>query len=190
MSTVQGINGTMAGVTASARLMTQGTSSSDLTDQVLAGWAFTCCENTVTPTGANDFMAFKNTSTDYAVITRIALTNAGAEILTGSIAANYTIAGTNAVPDTSFNRGGFTNALSDKMQVAVGVTVTGTGAVLSVPLTFTTGAGTEYQNILNDGSPIYIPPGHCLTLGAATGTAAITTIKVDVHFLMEDRVNL
>jgi hypothetical protein len=170
--------------------MVQGTRSDSLIDQALAGWAFRCCENTVTPTGANDFMAFQNTSPDYCYLTSLGLTNAGAEIITGSIAANYTIAGTNAVPDTSFNRSGAANALSTKMQVAVGVTVTGTGAVLSVPLTFTTGAGTEYQNILNGRDWIEIPPLHTFTLGAATGTAAITTISAELHFLMEPRVNL
>ena len=190
MSVVQGPNGTMQGVTSALRSMVQATTSGSEVDQLLAGWSFTCCEDTVTPTGANDFMVFRNISSDIAVITRLALTDAGAEILTGSIAANYTVAGTNAVPDTSFNRSGSANALATKMTVAVGVTVTGTGAVLSVPLTFTTGAGTEYQNILNDGAPIFIPPGYSLTLGAATGTAAITTVKADVHFLMEPRVNL
>jgi len=189
MSVITSGNGTQAGVTSAARQMVQSTRNDSVIDQVLAGWAFTCSENTVTPTGANDFMAFKNTSADYAVVTRIALTDAGAETLTLNLAANYTIAGTNAVPDTSYNRGGFTNALSDKMQVAVGITVTGTGAVLSPMVTFTTGAGTEYDNILDTGHHIVIPPGQCLTFSAGTGTAAITTINVDLHFVMDPRID-
>lgn len=185
MSEINGIKKTPMAVTENHRALVQATTSQSVIDQVLAGWGFEINVASVTPTGANDFMAFKNLSPQLAVMTLLGLTDAGAETLTGSIAANYDIAGTNSTPDTAFNRSGGYNTLSDKMQVAQGVTLTGTGAVLSVPLTIALGAGTVYPNLLNDASDIIIPPGHCFTLGVSAGTDAITVLKAHVHFIAE-----
>lgn len=180
-----GLNRIPMDVTKKNRGMVQATTSESVIDQMLAGWAFEICEDTVTPTGVNDFMAFQNISNELAVLTLLALTDASAEIITGSIARNYEIGGTNAVPDTAFNRSGAFNALSEKMRVAIGVVVSGTGTILSVPLGFLTGAGTQHQNILADRTPIVIPPLHTLTLGVATGTAAITLVRAELHFIAE-----
>jgi hypothetical protein len=188
MSVITSGNGTQAGVTSVGRQMVHNTRNDSEIDQILNGWAFTIAENTVTPTGANDFLVLANISADPMVVTRVALTDAGAEVLNFSLADNYTIAGTNAAPDAAYNRSGSSNALSTKCTARVGVTVTGTGTAVQV-LTFTTGAGTVNANVLGTAF-IVVPAGQSLTIGAETGTAAITDIAIDCHFLMEPRVNL
>lgn len=189
MSKIEGLNNTPMAVTAKNRALIQAAMSDSMIDQMLVGAAFLITEAEVTPTGANDFMALKNISNEYAVLTRFAMYATNAETFTGSLALNYAIGGTNALPEEAFNRSGGAIALSERMQVAVGVTVTGTGSVLSTPLTFTSSATTRYQNILDDSTVIVIPPGHCLTLGASAGTASLTGLKAELHFIAEPFVD-
>ena len=191
MSVITSGAGTQAGVTSAHRQMVQSVSSSDALDQVLAGWAFTVIENTVTPTGADDcFLYLGNDSSDPCVVERIGLTNAGAEVLYLVLSDTYTLATTHAVVDSAYNRSGASNALSTKMTAEAGVDITGIGGTTYRVFDMTTGAGTVDGNILEQGQQIVIPPGQALSVFAATGTAAITNINVDLHFVMEPRVDL
>lgn len=190
MSVIQGPNGTMQGVTSDGRSMVQSTRSDSTIDQILQGWGFTVVENTVTPTGAGDcFLYLGNDSSDQCVVDRIQINDAGAETIYLVMSDTYTLATTHAVVDSAMNRSGSSNVLSTKMTAEAGVDITGIAGTTYRIHDIEAGAGTQYANILGDAK-IVIPPNMALSFFAATGTAAITNIAVDLHFLMDPRVNL
>jgi len=187
MSVITSGNGQQAGVTSVGRQMVHGVSNADVVDQALNGWAFTVIEDTVTPTGAADcFLYLGNDSSDQCVVTRIQLEDAGAEDLYFVLSDTYTLATTHAVVDSAYNRSGSSNALATKMTAEAGVDITGIGTNYEI-MRRETGAGTFYNNLLEPQDVIIIPPGKALSVFAATGTAAITHVAVDLHFLMEPR---
>ncbi len=184
MSKIEGLNNKPLGVDAKNRAFVLSASADSMIDQMLDGKAFRVEEVAVTPTGANDFMAFRNISSEFAIMTRLGLYSTAAETFTGELTLNYTLAGTNATPDEEFNRSGAVGSpLSNKMTAVVGVTVTGKSTVLSTPLTFISAATTRNQNMIDDGAVIVIPPGYTFTLSASAGGNPLTEVNAEVHFI-------
>jgi hypothetical protein len=197
MATINSPNGDFAQVTAetAGRLLTHSRRNDSELDQVLAGEAYTLYVATVTPTGADDcYVALSNTSPDFAVVTRIQLEDAGAEELYWLLSDAYTLATTHAVFTRATNRGGFSNLITNKGDYEQGVDITGRTGTETELMRRLTAAGTLYPNIL-DGTllpggrenVLVIPPGKALNFMAATGTAAITHVAIDIHFVMTPR---
>jgi hypothetical protein len=127
-------------------------------------------------TGANDeFWYFYNGASTDAIIRRILLTDAGAEVIilascTGTAAGGAAIA-------TSVNlRAGSANTIAIKSAANIiygGVDVTGLTLVATLD-SWTTAAGVLSDRDYSRGPVIVVPPATAVCLSAVTGTANIT----------------
>jgi hypothetical protein len=184
MPTLNNSNGQAASITSDGRLMVS--SYDEPVKDVLNGWAFYLIDPTVTPTGAGDYwMHVENDSADPLVITRIAFTPVGAEEFQVCLAEAYTPAtSTTAFPSTP-NRhfGGSSNAFSTKGTAICDADITGQGTVHIIRQLDST-ANTEVVIDWSD-RPVVLGTNTALLMLAGTGTAAITNVCVDCHFMVE-----
>lgn len=186
MSVITSGSGTQAGVTSVHRQMVEAAIRGNELCEIENGWGFTVIEDTVTPTGAGDcFLYLGNNSSDPCVLSRFSAEFAGAEDIYFLLSDTYALGTTHALVDAAFNRIGGAHLLATKMTAEAGVDITGIPGTTYEVKRVETGAGTHYDDLFAVDEMIVIPPGKALSIFAGTGTAAITHIAADLHFVME-----
>lgn len=190
MSTITNIDGTSAGVTSNNRLMGE-TIVRDYGQHVAIsnGWAFSCQDDTVTPTGAADvFCRIANISADPLVITKIRARCASADVVSVQTTANYTSGGTHADKAAVNRTAGSSNLFTTKGTFESDVNITGDSGSVEVCRLGLTVADTDYEYDLTGGNEIVLRNGYSLLLEAVTGTAAMG-YEVFCHFAVEPYTN-